>query len=258
MKKVTAMLFAGLLVLGACGSGSGSDDSKKTEKSSTSTTEEVAALTLDEWVEEADSICEETNDASDEIGEVESLADVEELAPELLELAEEQYDALVDLGLPDEQADDVEAALELLEEQLALLEEIVDAGDDEETITELVDEGTELEDELDELAADLGLEVCGALEEDSTSTTDSDTTDGDSTDTDLSTEQGLSELLAIGLGEIGLTADESACVSDGMVNQYSVTELAELDPEDPAVQSIIIEILFTCVTPDRIIELGLQ
>jgi hypothetical protein len=47
-------------------------------------------------------------------------------------------------------------------------------------------------------------------------------------------------------------------VSDGMVAQYSVTELADLDPEDPAVQSVIVEILFGCVTPERIVELGLQ
>jgi hypothetical protein len=254
MKRALAIVFAGLLMVSACTS----DDSSDSDATTTTTDGEAAdTLALDDWVEQADAICEDGNDAGDEIGEVETLDDVVELGPDLLEVAQDQYDALVDLGLPDEQSDDVESALDLLDQQLALLEEIVDAGDDEEAITELVQEGSELEEELDDLAADLGLEVCGAPDEGTSDTNTSDS-DSDSSDGDLDTEQGLSELLAVGLGEIGLTADESTCVSDGMVAEYSVTELADLDPEDPAVQSVIVEILFGCVTPERIVELGLQ
>jgi hypothetical protein len=256
MKRVMAVLFAGMLVIGACSSDDdgGDESSDDTTEETTETTEEEAALTLDEWVEEADAICEEANEAGDEVGSPESVADVIELAPDLYDVAEAQYEDLVDLGLPDEEADTVEEALELLDEQLSILEQIVDAGDDEEAVTELLEEGQAISDEADGLAADLGLEVCGAGEGSDSTTT----TEGDTTDTTLSADAGLSELLAAGLGDLGLTAEESSCVSDGMVAEYSVTELAELDPNDPAVQSVIVEILFTCVTPERIVELNLQ
>jgi hypothetical protein len=257
MKRLTAVLFAGLLVISACGGDDDGDDaSDDTTEETTETTDEEAALTLDEWVEEADAICEEANDAGDEVGSPASIDDVIEMAPDLYDVSEAQYDDLVALGLPDEQADDVEEALALLEEQLGILEEIVDAGDDEEAINELLEEGAALGEEADAIAADLGLEVCGAggdVDSDTTVTTDSDTTD-----TTLSADAGLSELLAAGLGDLGLTSEESTCVSDGMVAEYSVTELAELDPNDPAVQSVIVEILLTCVTPERIVELDLQ
>lgn len=250
MKRALAVLFAGLLVISAC---SKSDDNSDGEKPTTTISEEDAAIALADWLEQADAICEAGNEANDEIGEVQSMDDLVELGPDLLAAAQDQYDELADLPLPDEQADDVESALDLLDEQLGVLEEIVDAGDDEAAVEELVDEGNQLEDDLDELAADLGLEVCGAGDEETSTPSETD-----STDLNPNTEDGLSELLAIGLGELGLTAEESSCVSDGMLAEYSATELAELDPDDPAVQSVIIEILFTCVTPERIVELNLQ
>jgi hypothetical protein len=192
IKRLFALLAISMLLFAGCGDDSGSDEADTDdtaeapdEESTTSTTEEEEeeGMALDEWVEAADEICEEADDATDELGEPQSIDEVVELLPEALPIIEEQVEALEDLGPPDEDADKVEEAIDLLNGQIELLEEaldrIEDGEDPEEVFADIDSEGQDMEDELDEIAEDLGLEVCGGesgSEDDTTTTTDGGST----------------------------------------------------------------------------------
>jgi hypothetical protein len=191
IKRLFAIFAVLALFLAGCGDDGGGGDDADTEESddtgSTTTTEaeeeEEEAVALEDWVEQADEICAEAQEASDELGEPADIDELVEALPDLLDILEEEVEAISELETPEESADEVEEAVGLLNDQLELLQEAsdrVDDGDDPtEVFTDINEEGTELQDRLDELAEDLGMEECGSDDEETDGTTT--TTDGGST-----------------------------------------------------------------------------
>ena len=100
MKRLMVVLFAGLLVISACSDDDGGDSADSDESTTSTTEEEAEAISLDEWVEQADEICQEAEDAGDELPDVESISDLAEQAPDALEIFQTQYDDLVALEAP--------------------------------------------------------------------------------------------------------------------------------------------------------------
>lgn len=261
MKRLMAVLFAGVLVLAACSDDGGSDDDAD---ATTTTAAEAETISLDEWVEEADAICEEANEAVDEIGEPEDLDDLREMAPDVVEIFQQQLDDLEALGLPDEQADDVERALELLDEQIALIEDLEDAEDEAE-VEDIIAEGTELDEEASEIAQDLGLEVCGSdTDSDSDDTDTTETTDATSSDgaaawdtgdpiADAIAEQSFNGLLAAGFNET-----ESECIVSGVLDAFTVDELVEIaeSGDQTEIREASEAATLECVSTERLVEIG--
>jgi hypothetical protein len=188
LKRALPLFAVFALVLAACGDDdepTATDDTTETTAETEDTTEtteepEEEALSLDDWAEAADEVCEEADDAFAEVGEVPSDPTGEELAEileESLPIGETQLEDIEALGLPAEEEELVEEALELLadgvervEEALALAED-----DDVEGAFELLS-GTEDQERLSEIADELGLEVCSAGSE-STDDTTADTSE---------------------------------------------------------------------------------
>jgi hypothetical protein len=261
-----AVVVSGLLLLGACSSDDGDDSADDTVKETTTT--EAEAIAFADWQEAADELCEESDEAIAELPEIESTEDFADVGPDALEIAQDQYDEMVELGLPDEQADVVEEVLELLEEQLALTEDLIAAAEegDEDAVEEILAEGTELEEQLADLADDLELEVCGQdsgeTDVDTTDTTDSDTTSGDTTvfDTgdplvDVFAQATYDELLVQGFND-----EEANCIVAGVLDAFTVEELvaASQSGDTSQIQSVTTDVTLDCVSVERLAEIGGQ
>lgn len=164
-------LFAVLALFFASGCGSDDETPASTDDTadSTETTETTAAedvIAFDDWAEQADEICADTDESMDELGEPLDVDEVVEMLPDALEIQQEQVDALTELGIPDDEADSVEEAIGLLNDQIELLEgalsDIEDGEDAGDVFSAINDEGEQLDDDIDDLAVELGLEECGS------------------------------------------------------------------------------------------------
>ncbi len=180
MKKLLASLALALLVLAGC---SDSDEPSVSTDGTGSASEpsdddgaDGDAMALDDWIEEADAICEAADEDIEALGEPESEEEFVEYMGEAAELFVSQLDDLKALGIPDDKADEVEEAFDLLDQQSEMLEEMLEVAEDEgaEAVFEMMEEGDELEEQLDELAADIGLEACGADDDEMTEDPGSD------------------------------------------------------------------------------------
>jgi hypothetical protein len=263
MKRLMAVVFSGVLLLGACSSDDGDDSADDTVDETTTSEADTPAFA--DWQEAADELCEESDDAIAELPEIESIDDFADVGPDALEIAQAQYDDMVDLGLPDEQADVVEEVLELLDEQLALTEDLIAAAEegDDAAVEEILAEGTDLEDQLADLADDLELEVCGQDSgDDTTDSTDSDTTSGDTTVfdsgdplVDVFAQATYDELLVQGFND-----EEANCIVAGVLDAFTVEELvaASQAGDTSQIQSVTTDVTLSCVDVDRLAEIGGQ
>ncbi|MGI9658441.1 MAG: hypothetical protein ACR2OD_05990 [Gaiellaceae bacterium] len=137
-----------LLVIAACGgndSGGGSSEQ----------------LTEAEYVAAADAICAEADTKLDALGEPSPDA-IGSFLRDGAEIAEEQLDDLKALNGPDEIQETLDRAYELLGQLNDKAREAADAFDDGDisAANSLIDEITPLGEEADQLATDIGLEVC--------------------------------------------------------------------------------------------------
>jgi hypothetical protein len=164
---------------GGSGSGSGSTDEATDEE----------AISLDEWVEQADETCA-AND--DEVAELESpdfdptgdLSDeqLEEAADfweELAGLQQELLDQLREIPPPDEDADEASDTLDIVQGAVDDLNAAVDAArdGDVDAYNEDLENAFDGFDDASAAAADLGLEVCGEEDSDNTGSTGNPTGD---------------------------------------------------------------------------------
>jgi hypothetical protein len=143
-------LSAAALVLGGCGGGDGGGED----------------LTADEFRQQADAICAEFEGRLDELGTPESLEDLQNFVSEAVPIIEEGNAQLQELDPPDELQEQWDQAMEINNEQLETvrdLREAVEEGD-QARMQELLQAGNEANQESDRLAAELGLEDCGADE----------------------------------------------------------------------------------------------
>ena len=120
-------------------------------------------LTAEEFVQQADAICADTNQQLDELNEPENVDDLAALAAEAVSISEQSVDALRELRPPEELQGQFDRALELLDQQNALGRELVTAAEDgdQEQIQAIVAEGEPIQTEAREIAGDLGLTECG-------------------------------------------------------------------------------------------------
>jgi hypothetical protein len=148
-----AALVAVVSVVAACG---GSDDGGGGG--------EGDELTKEEYIAAADAICEESNAASDALGEPATPEEFVELAPQIIEIGQDQIDGLRALNAPAADDATLEGAYDLIAQQLVLIEELaaaVGAGDEEKQL-ELVEQGDAIDTEANQIAIDYGLKVCGS------------------------------------------------------------------------------------------------
>jgi hypothetical protein len=169
MKRAIRRTSAGLAVAGAAiliaGCGGGSD-----------------SLSAEELRTQADAICADADARTDAIADPTS---EEELVPaytELLSIQRDSISRLKELSPPSELESTWNEAISLQEEQVATLQGLVDrigAGEDVQTVLEEVTPEAEArEEQLDRLADELGLTVCG---QDDDETTEPTTTEGTTT-----------------------------------------------------------------------------
>jgi hypothetical protein len=120
-------------------------------------------LTAEEFVEQADAICADANEQLDALGEPETIEDFAGMAGEALAISEQSLESLRELNPPEELATQFDRALELLQQQNDLGQDLVAAAEDgdQAQIEALLAEGEPLDEEADQIAADLGLTECG-------------------------------------------------------------------------------------------------
>jgi hypothetical protein len=149
-----AMLCAAALAAGCGGGGDGGDGGGE-------------RLTAEEFVQQADAICEDTNQQLDELDEPANVDELAALAAEAVSINEQSVDALRELNPPEELQEPFDRALELLDQQNALGRELVTAAEegDQARIQEIVAEGEPLQTEARALAGELGLTECGSDDE---------------------------------------------------------------------------------------------
>jgi hypothetical protein len=169
MQRAFRRTSAGLAVAGAAiliaGCGGGSD-----------------SLSAEELRTQADAICAEADERTDAIAEPTSEEDLVTAYTELLSIQNDSIARLKELAPPSELESTWNEAISLQEEQVATLQGLVDrieAGEDVQTVLEEVTPEAEArEAELDRLADELGLKVCG---QDDDQTTEPTTTEGTTT-----------------------------------------------------------------------------
>lgn len=143
--------FAGLAavaVAAGCGGGGGGGGDR---------------LTSEEFVQQADAICEKANQQLDALGEPQSVEELATMAAEALSISEQSVDALRELNPPEEFQAQFDRALDLLQQQNELGQDLVAAAEDgnQTQIEAIVADGEPLDTEADAIADELGLTDCG-------------------------------------------------------------------------------------------------
>jgi hypothetical protein len=243
-KKLLALLAALCLFMAAsCGDDGGSedadtDDTEQEESDSASEPaeddDEAEEVAFDEWLDDANQVCEDFVEAADDIGseaealETDDLEGQSEVFADLASLAEDELiQPLTDLGTPDENADEVEEYIDLVQEQADLINELSDAAadEDEDAMEELLDEGETQSEEVDDLATEIGLDEC--VEDDEATDDTTDTTTDDTEDDD---------------GGLGSTGDSEGMAGDGVIDGA----LLEADIESEYLAQLGLTIDVTC------------
>ncbi len=121
-------------------------------------------LTKEEYIQQADAICADATGQIDGLGEPQSLEDLAAMTKQAVAIAAAQLEKLRALVPPEEIEEQVNRAYDLLEQQNGVADEIVAAAEagDAEKIQQLVDEAAPLEQEGDDIAANIGLQECGS------------------------------------------------------------------------------------------------
>jgi hypothetical protein len=135
-------LASGLLLAAACG---GDED----------------RLTRDEFVSQAEAICEDYDAQIDDLGEPEG-EDLGEYTDQLVQLVEEGVAEFRELRPPEDLQDEYDRWMESNEEAVDAARELDQAVEEEdsERLGQIAAEVEQKEEEADELARDLGLEEC--------------------------------------------------------------------------------------------------
>lgn len=117
-----------------------------------------------DWIAQADAVCAEAQAELDALPEPTTPAELTELAEEAVTIAEEQLSRLRELRPPEAAEDDYTEMLDLTARQIELTGEIAEAAAarDQARVEELIEQGEEVDDEADALAAEYGFQVCGA------------------------------------------------------------------------------------------------
>jgi hypothetical protein len=139
--------FAAAALAAGCGGGGGGD-----------------RLTKEEYIQQADAICADATEQIDALGQPQSLEDLAAMTKQAVAIAADQLEKLRALVPPEEIEEQVNRAYDLLEQQNGVADEIVAAAEagDAEKIQQLVDEAAPLEQEGDDIAANIGLQECGS------------------------------------------------------------------------------------------------
>lgn len=168
VRKLVAPMAVLVLVLAGC-SDSGDDEVDTGSGDTTATTASGGAVALADWIEQADAVCADFNDQMDALGEPESEDEFASFLAQAEEYFNQEREALAALGLPDEKADQVEEALGLLDQQAEIVAEARSQAEDGdlEAVFTTMDEGSQLNDQADALAAEIGLTECGSSDDSS-------------------------------------------------------------------------------------------
>jgi hypothetical protein len=144
-----ALLGSAALVAAGCGGdgGGGSGD----------------RLSATEFRETADAICAEYDQKIQDLGEPESLEDLNAFIGRAIPIIEEGFNKLEELQPPEELEADWNRAMEVNAENLQLTKDLQAAAEDgdEERVQEILAQASQNEEETDRLARELGLQRCG-------------------------------------------------------------------------------------------------
>jgi hypothetical protein len=144
-----ALLGSAALVAAGCGGdgGGGSGD----------------RLSATEFREAADAICAEYDQKIQDLGEPESLEDLNAFIGRAIPIIEEGFNKLEELQPPEELEADWNRAMEVNAENLQLTKDLQAAAEDgdEERVQEILAQASQNEEETDRLARELGLQRCG-------------------------------------------------------------------------------------------------
>jgi hypothetical protein len=124
-------------------------------------------LSAEEFRQQADAICADYDQRIEDLGQPESLAQLNEFIDRAIPIIEEGFAKLRELDPPEELQADWDRAMELNEENLELTRELRDASEaeDQERVQEILAQAGENEQETDRLARELGLARCGEDQE---------------------------------------------------------------------------------------------
>jgi protein-tyrosine-phosphatase len=154
-RRVTLIAVAAVCVLAAA---CGSDDN------GSGATAESQRLTKEEYIAQADAICQEADAKIDAVPEPQSTEELAEYGEQVVEVGQEQLDRLRALRPPQADETTINEAYDLIEQQLAIANDLVDAAREGELeqVQELLAQGEQLNDQADQIAADYGLTECGS------------------------------------------------------------------------------------------------
>ena len=153
-RLLAALLAAAALVAAAACGGNGDSGGEA----------EAERLTKEEYIAQADAVCQEAEDRFDELGDAQTIEEAAALGDEAVTIGEEQLEQLRALRPPVEDEATIQEAYDLLEQQLAVARDLVEAlrEEDQAAAQELIAEGERLNEEADAIAAEYGLQVCGS------------------------------------------------------------------------------------------------
>ena len=170
-RKMSAALMVAMLFLGACSSGSSTDDgednaAQETESSEPTPTEE-AGPTSEEFIAEADDVCTSTTQKGEEIIAAAGIPETEKadlaLGQDLLDLRRDRIQQLKALEPPEELEEQWneyvnkrEASFKLLEERYGLIKK----GGNEEEAAKLLTKINKLDDEWQSIGREIGFTAC--------------------------------------------------------------------------------------------------
>lgn len=143
-----------VLVVAACGGGDDSSGSSSEPP------------TQEEFVAAADAVCAEADEKIEALGEPESLEDIGAFLRDGSDIFDEQIDGLRAVGAPEGEEETLNRALELLEQVNGAAKDAAAAFEEGDLAAgqEILESVDPIGEELDGLAADLGLEVCGSAD----------------------------------------------------------------------------------------------
>jgi hypothetical protein len=150
---VTLAVLAACLLAAACGSNDGANGDTQS-----------ARLTKEEYIAQADAICQEANAEIDAVPEPESTEELAEYGEQVVEIGREQLDRLRALRPPEADEETINGAYDLLDQQLAIADDLIAAAreGDLEQVQELLAQGEQLNEQADQIANDYGLTECGS------------------------------------------------------------------------------------------------